>query len=253
MVADSAPGSDSVTGGAAGHENAQSSAIWTVPNLLSFARLAGVPLFLYLLLGPHEDGWALTVLALSAITDWADGKLARLLNQYSRLGELLDPLADRLYILATLVGFVWRDFIPWWVAAIIIGRDLILMVLLPLIARHGYPPPTVLYLGKAATFALLYALPIILLSYAAPAIALPAAAIGYAFLVWGTGLYLWVGALYAKQNLWILTRTPVVPKSARPGTRILQSGSPAEEDSDSVILDGNTDTGIRAKGGYSSP
>lgn len=236
-----APGANSATG--------EATAIWTVPNLLSFARLAGVPLFLYLLLGPREDGWALTVLALSAITDWADGKLARLLNQYSRLGELLDPLADRLYILATLVGFVLRDFIPWWVAAIIIGRDLILTIFLPLIARHGYPPPTVLYLGKAATFALLYALPIILLSHAAPAIATPAAAIGYAFLIWGVGMYLWVGALYAKQNLWILTSTPVVPRDQRPGARIRSSGSPAGAVSDSVIIDGNTD----AKGGTPLP
>ena len=104
--------------------------VWTVPNLLSFVRLAGVPLFLYLLLGPHADGWALIVLALSAITDWADGKLARLLGQYSKLGEMLDPAADRLYILATLVGFVIRDFIPWWVAVIIVGRDLVLAVFL---------------------------------------------------------------------------------------------------------------------------
>lgn len=195
--------------------------VWTVPNLLSFARLAGVPLFLYLLLGPHEDGWALTVLALSAITDWADGKLARLLNQYSKLGEMLDPAADRLYILATLIGFVIRGFVPWWAAAIIIGRDLVLTVFIPLIRRHGYPPLAVLYLGKAGTFALLYALPIILLAYAAPAIATPALAIGYAFLIWGIGLYLWVGALYLKQHLWILTRTPVVPPAQRPDARQL--------------------------------
>lgn len=193
--------------------------VWTVPNLLSFARLAGVPLFLYLLLGPHADGWALTVLALSALTDWADGKLARLLDQYSKLGEILDPAADRLYIVATLVGFVLRGFLPWWVAAIIIGRDAVLTVCLPLIRRHGYPPPTVLYIGKAGTFALLYALPIILLGHAAPAIAIPAAAVGYAFLIWGVGLYVWVGVLYLKQNLWILSRTPVVPADQRPAPR----------------------------------
>ena len=96
--------------------------IWTIPNLLSFLRLLGVPLFLWLLLtSPPHDGWALVVLALSAVTDWADGKLARLLGQYSKLGELLDPAADRLYIFATLIAFVIRDFIPWWVAALIIG------------------------------------------------------------------------------------------------------------------------------------
>ena len=128
--------------------------ILTVPNLLSFLRLLGVPLFLYLLLVPQYDGWALVVLAISAITDWADGKLARLLNQYSRLGELLDPAADRLYILAALVGFVIRGFIPWWVAALIIGRDVLLAATLPVLRRYGYTALPVHYLGKAATFCL---------------------------------------------------------------------------------------------------
>ncbi len=138
--------------------------IWTIPNLLSFLRLLGVPLFLWLLLGPHADGWALVVLALSALTDWADGKLARLLNQYSKLGEILDPAADRLYILATLVAFVIRGFIPWWVAALLIGRDLLLAACLPILRRHGYGPLPVHYLGKAATFCLLYAFPLVLLA-----------------------------------------------------------------------------------------
>ncbi len=195
--------------------------VWTVPNLLSFLRLLGVPLFLYLLLGPQEDGWALVVLALSAITDWADGKVARLLGQYSKLGEMLDPAADRLYILATLVGFVLRDFIPWWVAVLIVGRDIILAIPIPLIRRHGYPPLPVLYLGKAATFGLLYALPILLLARAVPAIAAVADPIGYAFLIWGIAMYLWVGVLYMKQNLWILLRTPVVPAADRPTARTM--------------------------------
>jgi len=87
---------------------------------------------------PEYDGWALIVLVVSAITDYADGKLARLLDQYSRLGELLDPAADRLYILAALVAFVIRGFIPWWVAALIIGRDVLLAATLPVLRRYGY-------------------------------------------------------------------------------------------------------------------
>jgi cardiolipin synthase len=198
--------------------------IATIPNLLSALRLLGVPLFLWLLLGPHADGWALVVLALSAVTDWADGKIARWLHQYSRLGELLDPAADRLYILATLVAFVIRGFIPWWVAALIVGRDVVLAVAIPLIRRHGYPPLPVLYLGKAATFSLLYAFPILLLARAAPGIAGIAQPVGLAFMIWGVAMYLWVGALYLSQVVRIVRHTPVVPRERRPTARSLTGG-----------------------------
>jgi cardiolipin synthase (CMP-forming) len=173
--------------------------IVTIPNALSILRLLGVPLFLYLLLGPHADGWALTVLALSAFTDWADGKLARLLNQTSRVGILLDPAADRLYILATLIAFVVRDIVPLWLALVIIGRDVLLACTLPILRRHGYGPPPVHHLGKAATFALLYAFPLLLLAegHGVPSdLARPS---GWAFTIWGSALYLWAGALYVLQ------------------------------------------------------
>ena len=95
--------------------------VWTVPNALSVLRLLGVPLFLWLLLGPHADGWAIAVLALAGISDWADGKLARLLDQSSRLGALLDPAADRLYIVATLIAFVLRDVVPVWLVLVLLA------------------------------------------------------------------------------------------------------------------------------------
>ncbi|MBM4514454.1 CDP-alcohol phosphatidyltransferase family protein [Rhodococcus hoagii] len=170
--------------------------ILTIPNVLSMIRLAGVPLFLYLLLGPQADGWALAVLMLSGFTDWADGKLARLLNQMSRLGALLDPFVDRLYVISTLVAFVLRDIIPWWLAAILIGRDLILALTLPVYRRRGLPPPDVIYLGKAATFALMFALPILLAAQSDWAGASIANAWGYALLVWGTVLYVWTAGIY---------------------------------------------------------
>ncbi|WP_235870621.1 CDP-alcohol phosphatidyltransferase family protein [Rhodococcus xishaensis] len=170
--------------------------VLTVPNLLSVVRLAGVPLFLYLLLVLHADGWALVVLMLSGFTDWADGKLARLLNQTSRLGELLDPFVDRLYVVTTLIAFVLRDIIPWWVAAILIGRDLILALTLPIYRRRGLPPPDVIYLGKAATFALMVALPLLLAAQGDWGFATVAQALGYALLIWGTALYLWTAGLY---------------------------------------------------------
>jgi CDP-diacylglycerol--glycerol-3-phosphate 3-phosphatidyltransferase len=171
----------------------------TLPNLLSLLRLLGVPLFLWLLLGPHADLAALVVLALAGASDWLDGRLARRLGQTSRLGELLDPSADRLYILATLVAFVVRDIIPWWLAALIVGRDLVLGLCLPLLRRHGYGPPPVHYVGKAATFNLLYAFPLLLLGAQQGTVGDIAGPIGWAFAIWGTALYLWSGILYLIQ------------------------------------------------------
>jgi cardiolipin synthase len=170
-----------------------------VPNLLSALRLAGVPLFLWLLLGPQADVAALVVIAVASFTDWLDGVLARRLGQYSRLGELLDPAADRLYILAALIGLVLRDIIPWWLAALLIGRDLVLALTLPVLRRHGYGPPKVHYLGKAATFALLWAFPFLLLASREGTAADIARPIAWAFTIWGTALYLWSGGVYLWQ------------------------------------------------------
>jgi cardiolipin synthase len=175
--------------------------IVTIPNLLSFLRLLGVPLFLWLLLGPEADLLALLVLMLSGISDWADGVLARKLNQMSALGALLDPLADRLYIMATLVGLVVRGILPWPIAALIIARDLALSVTLPILRRHGYGPLPVHYLGKAATFNLLYAFPLLLLADGDNPFARIAAPFAWAFTLWGTALYLWAGALYVVQTV----------------------------------------------------
>lgn len=185
----------------AGTAPVASDRILTVPNLLSFVRLLGIPLFLWLMLVRHADGWALAVLVVGAVTDWADGKLARLLDQSSRLGAILDPLVDRLYIVATLVALVARDIVPWWIAAILIGRELVLAPTLAVYRRRGLPPPEVLYLGKGATFLLMCALPLLLLTLAVPATTDVAEPFGWAALVWGTALYVWTGALYVYRAL----------------------------------------------------
>lgn len=147
----------------------QTDRVLTIPNVLSMARLVGVPLFLWLILrpvfgGPNSDGWALLVLALSGVSDYLDGKLARRWNQISRLGRPLDPAADRLYILSTLVGLTWREILPWWLTGLLLARELMLLVMVGILRRHGYPPPQVNFLGKAATFNLMYAFPLLLLS-----------------------------------------------------------------------------------------
>ncbi|MEU9690454.1 CDP-alcohol phosphatidyltransferase family protein [Amycolatopsis japonica] len=181
-----------------------------VPNMLSILRLAGVPVFLWLLLGPKEDGWALALLVFSALTDWLDGKLARWLNQMSRLGQLLDPAADRLYILATLIAFLIRDIIPWWLVVPLVVREAVLGVCVLLLRRRGFAPPEVTYIGKGATFVLMYAFPFLLLTQGGSDIAAIARPIGYAFTAWGAVLYVYSGVLYVVQTVRAL-------RSAAPG------------------------------------
>jgi cardiolipin synthase len=173
--------------------------VWTIPNALSVLRLLGVPVFLWLLLGPQADGWAVVVLMASGVTDWADGKLARVLGQSSRLGALLDPAADRLYIVATLVAFVLRDVVPLWVVAVLLGREVVLGVLLLVLGRYGYPPLQVHYLGKAATFILLYAFPLLLIADGEGPLVAVAQPIAWALTIWGGVLYVLAGVFYAVQ------------------------------------------------------
>jgi cardiolipin synthase len=189
--------------------------VLTVPNGLSILRLAGVPLFLWLVLGPQHDGWAIVVLAVGGFTDWLDGKLARWLDQSSRLGELLDPAVDRLYILAILLAFGVRDVVPWWLIALLVGRDVVLAATLPVWRHYGHTAPEVHYLGKAATFNLLYAFPLLLLAQGDSTAAEIARPIGYAFTTWGGALYLWAGVLYLVQ-LYGLVRQARRDRAARP-------------------------------------
>jgi cardiolipin synthase (CMP-forming) len=186
----------------------QTDRILTFPNVLSFLRLLGVPLFLWLILVPEADGWAFVLLAASGITDWLDGAIARATGQISRLGQLLDPLADRLYIAATLVGLAIRSIIPWWLVLLLLARDLVLGVVLLVLKRRGITGLPVHFLGKAATFCLLWGFPLLLLGAGASGTAFSLAdlarTLGWAFAIWGTALYWWAGALYLEQAARVL-------------------------------------------------
>ena len=172
--------------------------VLTIPNLITFARLLGVPVFLYLLLVAHADVAAVVVLAVGGTTDWVDGYLARRLGQVSRVGELLDPLADRLYILATLVAFTVREIVPWQLTAALLAREAVLLGCLGVLRRHGYGPPPVHYLGKTATFILLFSFPVLLLSKALDSPGVLYAS-GWALAWWGLTLYWAAGVLYVVQ------------------------------------------------------
>ncbi len=171
----------------------------TLPNAISLVRLLGVPLFLWLILVRHADTWALIVLVASGVSDYLDGYLARRLNQTSKLGQLLDPIADRLYILSTVAGLAVRDIIPIWFAVLVPMRDVLLWGLVPSLRKRGYAALPVHFLGKAATAALLYAFPLLLLADVSSLPGRIAEVFGWAFAIWGAAVYWWVGVVYAWQ------------------------------------------------------
>jgi len=179
-----------------------SSSVISVPNALTFLRFLGIPLFIYLTLSVEADGWAIVVLAVGGATDYFDGKIARAWNQTSRFGELADPAIDRLYILAILIVFLIRDIIPTWMILIIVGRDIILGLITIIMSRKGIPPFTVTYLGKAATFNLMYAFPFLLLAQSEGVVGTIAFILGWSFAIWGIALYISTGISYARQGIW---------------------------------------------------
>lgn len=168
----------------------------TIPNALTALRGLGVPLFIWLALVEKADGWSILVLAIGGITDYLDGKLARRWNQTSRFGELADPAIDRIYIVATLIVLYLRDALPLWVILVLLARDLLLGGVTIALTRNGLPPLTVTYLGKAATFNLLYAFPFLLLALSGSVVGTLAFIFGWAFAIWGIGLYLITGVSY---------------------------------------------------------
>lgn len=194
--------------------------VLTVPNVLSVVRLFLVGLFLYLLLVPHADGWATAILMISGVSDWADGKIARLMDQSSRLGELLDPLVDRIFMVTIPVAFALRDFVPWWLVGLLLGRDLLLAATLPALRSRGLTALPVTYLGKAATFGLMCGFPLILLGQFDGLWSRVVLAIGWGFTIWGLVVYLWTAVLYLIQFAMVLQRLPkVVSPSSREDAR----------------------------------
>lgn len=188
----------------------------TIPNALTALRGLGVPLFIWLALDVRADGWAIVVLAIGGITDYLDGKLARMWNQTSRFGELADPAIDRIYIIATLIVLYLRDALPLWIIVALLARDLVLALATIALTRNGLPPLKVTFIGKAATFNLLYAFPLLLLALSDSWAGTLAFIFGWAFTIWGVALYLFTGVSYFRSAV----------KSIRvpPSNRIIAAG-----------------------------
>ena len=201
--------------GAAGRRGGASNRVLTLPNALSALRLVGVPLFLWLLVQRH-DGWALLVLMASGVTDYLDGKIARHYGLESRVGQLLDPIADRLYVLTTLLALAWREVVPWWLVAVLLGRDVFMALVLAVLRPYGYTDLPVHFVGKAATFNLLSAFPLLLLGAGDGTLAEISRPVGWGFAWWGTALYWVAAALYAWQAAG-LVRAARAARARRPG------------------------------------
>jgi cardiolipin synthase len=189
-------------------EVATTDRVVTLPNALSALRLVGVPVFLWAILD-HRDGLALILLTASGITDYLDGKIARSFGLVSRVGQLLDPIADRLYIVSTLLGLAWREIIPWWVVIVLFAREAFMAVVVLIAKKHGWNGLPVHFVGKAATFNLLYAFPLLLLADGDGTLARIAEPIGWGFAWWGIVLYWVAGILYAVQLRLLLSRRAV--------------------------------------------
>jgi cardiolipin synthase (CMP-forming) len=185
--------------------------IWTIPNAISVARLAGVPVFLWLVLGRRtaaDDWWAVGLLIASGISDWLDGKIARALHQQSRLGQLLDPAADRLYIVAPVVALAIRAIIPWWLVALLAAREVLMAAVLWLLRRRGWGALQVSFVGKTATLCLLYAFPLLFLGSHVAGYAETARVAGWTMAIWGSALYWCAALLYIVQARRLLAAAP---------------------------------------------
>lgn len=199
--------------------------VLTIPNGLSFVRLLLVPVFAVLIVLKHDPA-AIAVLMISGFTDYLDGWLARRWRQVTRIGQLLDPAADRLYILTTLLGLAYREVIPWWLVLLLIARDAALAVSLLLLTPAEREPLAVNFLGKAATANLLYAFPLLLLGHSDSTAGQIAQPVGWAFAWWGTGLYWWSGMIYLRQVGTVRARRSRAP--ANPVTPANPAGEPGQ-------------------------
>ena len=173
--------------------------ILTIPNILSMLRLLLIPVFVWLALGPEADGWAFFILAVSSITDWLDGVVARRFQMVSRVGQLLDPIADRLFVISTILVLAIREIVPWWLVIVLVLRDVFMGLIQLWVNRRGVEPLPVHYVGKAATLCLLYGMPVLFLTTGDGTLSDIATPLAWAFIVWGTGIYWWSAVLYAEQ------------------------------------------------------
>ena len=174
--------------------------IFTIPNVLSFLRLASVPVFVVLFVNDRTDA-AVILYAVGAWSDFFDGWIARRFDQVTNLGKLLDPLADRIFIAALVVALVATDVLPLWVALAIVGRDVLILALYPVVHRGALQKIRVNFVGKCATAALLAGLTSLAVGETSLTWGEVFEVPGFVLVALGAVLYWVSGAMYAKEAL----------------------------------------------------
>lgn len=173
--------------------------VLTIPNVLSLFRLLLIPVFIWVALAAENDPLAFALLAFSSVTDWLDGVIARRFHMVSRVGQLLDPIADRLFVASTIVVLAVREIVPWWLVVALLARDVVMFFVQLYVHRRGVEPIPVHYVGKAATACLLFGMPTLFLTTGDGVVADVASPVAWAFIIWGTGIYWWSAVLYVEQ------------------------------------------------------
>jgi cardiolipin synthase (CMP-forming) len=139
--------------------------VLTVPNVVTFARLACIPVFVWLLFGAHRQTDAAILLAVTGATDWVDGFVARRFHQVSTLGKVLDPVADRLLVGTAVISVIVHGAVPLWFGVATLAREVLVSGAVLLLAALGAERIDVLWVGKAGTFGLMVAYPSFLFGY----------------------------------------------------------------------------------------
>jgi cardiolipin synthase (CMP-forming) len=186
--------------------------IATVPNLLSLLRIALIPVFVALILHHGTEGAGLILLGCVVATDWVDGYIARHTGQVSNVGKVLDPVADRLALLAALAAMLARGVFPLWASLLVIVRDGALLAVGAVLLVTWRARIDVRWIGKVATFALMCGIPLIAWGNFWLVLHEPARILGWVCFWIGITLYYVATAIYAV-DLWRAVR------SARTGHR----------------------------------
>ncbi len=195
--------------------------ILTLPNVISFLRIISIPIIMVLVMQRHLFA-GLVILALSSISDGVDGFIARRYNQVTKLGQVLDPIADRLLIVCSMLALGSVDVLPWWVLLIVASREVVLLFGILALANNGYGPLPVNFVGKAGTAVLMIAVPIFIVAELGSGIGFDVLHyLGDACAIWGCCLYWMAGAIYIVQ-----------------GTQVLRGVDPSERHKTSSAADG---------------